>query len=144
MNTRIGDKSVAYREAAKHRGEEDPATAALKFEIELLRLEGANFEKQIQSSLKRLRQFVFERITTGAGEGVGAIPAGLPEFKLPPLSWERVTTLITSAFILAIIAFTAVISGARALATKTKQRLEPNQELFGQGLAIRVRTMRPT
>lgn len=171
INTRIGDKSVAYREAAKHKGREDPATAALKFEIELLRLEGANFEKQIQSSLKRLRLFVFERVTTGAGEQfhfagalpvdahgdggrwrirrvangelrlsgggevVGAIPAGLPEFKLPQLSWERFATLITSAFILAIIAFTAVISGARALATKTKQRLNPNQELFGQGLA---------
>ena len=171
INSLVGDKSAASREAVKSKGEDDLASAALKFEIEMLRLEADNIEKHIQSSHKRLRQFVFERVASdtgdrfyfteqipagatgdggrwrirrvaegelqlsGGGEVVGAIPAGLPELKMPELTWERVATLITSAFILALIAFTAVISGARALATKTKQRLDPNQELFGQGLA---------
>lgn len=71
----------------------------------------------------------------GGGEVVGAIPPGLPSVKFPDMSWDRILTLLTSAFVLAIIAFTAVISGCRALAAKTKQRLDPNQELCGQGLA---------
>lgn len=167
LDTRIENKNASYRALAKDKGEEDPAAAALKFEVELLRLEATGIDKLIQSNQKHLRQVVFERIDdsyhpvgqgpagapsdggrwrirrvaegelrlSGGGEVVGAIPAGLPEFTLPVLSWERVATLITSAFILAIIAFTAVISGARALATKTRQRLDPNQELYGQGLA---------
>ena len=166
-NLRIDSKNILYRASVKDKGEDAPATAALKFEMELLRLEATNFEQLIQSNQKHLRQFVFERSgdqyhlvgqapvgvesdagrwrirrvangelrLSGGGEVVGAIPAGLPEFKWPELSWERISTLLTSAFILAIIAFTAVISGGRALATKTKQRLNPNQELCGQGLA---------
>ncbi|MGH8670679.1 MAG: SulP family inorganic anion transporter, partial [Burkholderiales bacterium] len=71
----------------------------------------------------------------GGGEVVGAIPAGLPGFKLPDMRWDNVMLLLSSAFVISLIGFMEAISIAKAMATKTKQRLDPNQELIGQGLA---------
>ena len=71
----------------------------------------------------------------GGGDVVGKIPAGLPAFRVPPLSLDMVVQLFTAALIIALVAFMESISMAKALAAKTKQRLDPNQELIGQGLA---------
>jgi SulP family sulfate permease len=71
----------------------------------------------------------------GGGDVVGKIPAGLPSFRIPPLSLEVVFQLLSAALIIALVAFMESISMAKALAAKTKQRLDPNQELIGQGLA---------
>ena len=43
--------------------------------------------------------------------------------------------LLSAAFIIALVAFMECISMAKALAARTKQRLDPNQELIGQGIA---------
>jgi len=71
----------------------------------------------------------------GGGDVVGKIPAGLPAFRIPPLSLDAMLQLLSAAFIIALVAFMESISMAKALAAKTKQRLDPNQELIGQGLA---------
>ncbi len=71
----------------------------------------------------------------GGGDVVGAIPSGLPSFRLPPLSMDAILSLLSAAFIIALVAFMESISMAKALAAQTKQRLDPNQELIGQGLA---------
>jgi len=71
----------------------------------------------------------------GGGDVVGKIPAGLPSFRIPPLSLDTIVSLLSAAFIIALVAFMESISMAKALAAKTKQRLDPNQELIGQGLA---------
>jgi SulP family sulfate permease len=63
------------------------------------------------------------------------IPSGLPSFRLPPLSLDAILSLLSAAFIIALVAFMESISMAKALAAQTKQRLDPNQELIGQGLA---------
>src|SRR5262245_16293997 len=77
-----------------------------------------------------------DRLTLiGGGEVVGLIPAGLPHFELPRISWELVMTLIAPAFIVALVGFTEAMSSAKAIAGRTRQRLDPNQELIGQGLA---------
>ena len=72
---------------------------------------------------------------TGGGDVVGNIPAGLPSFRLPTLTFDAVLQLLSAAFIIALVAFMECISMAKALAAKTKQRLDPNQELIGQGMA---------
>lgn len=72
---------------------------------------------------------------SSGGDVVGAIPAGLPSFKLPTLSWDAFTQLFTAAVIIALVAFMECVSMAKALAVQTKQRLNPNQELVGQGFA---------
>ncbi|MDD5389843.1 MAG: SulP family inorganic anion transporter [Gallionellaceae bacterium] len=71
----------------------------------------------------------------GGGDVVGKVPSGLPAFRLPPLSLDAMLQLLSAAFVIALVAFMESISMAKALAAKTKQRLDPNQELIGQGLA---------
>jgi len=43
--------------------------------------------------------------------------------------------LLTSAFVITFVGFMEALSIARAMAARTKQRVDPNQELIGQGLA---------
>ena len=71
----------------------------------------------------------------GGGDVVGNIPAGLPSFRLPTLTWDAMLSLLSASFIIALVAFMETISMAKALAAQTKQRLDPNQELIGQGLS---------
>ncbi len=68
------------------------------------------------------------------GEVVGTIPAGLPPLSLPSFSWEQVTTLLSSAAVIALVGFIEAISIAKAIAARTRARIDPNQELVGQGL----------
>jgi SulP family sulfate permease len=72
---------------------------------------------------------------SGGGEVVGTIPAGLPAFSAPRLDFETLASLLSTALVIALVGFMEAISMAKAIATKTRQRLDPNQELMGQGLA---------
>lgn len=71
------------------------------------------------------------------GKVVGTIPAGLPDIRMPQadLSLGLFWSLLTSAAVISLVAFTEAISIAKAMAAKTRDRLDPNQELIGQGLA---------
>jgi SulP family sulfate permease len=71
----------------------------------------------------------------GGGDVVGKIPSGLPSFRLPALSVDGVLQLLSAALVIALVAFMESISMAKAMASKAKQRIDPNQELIGQGLA---------
>jgi SulP family sulfate permease len=71
----------------------------------------------------------------GGGEVVGAIPAGLPPLALPRISWEQALALASAAVVIALVGFMEAISIARAMAARTRQRIDANQELIGQGLA---------
>jgi SulP family sulfate permease len=69
------------------------------------------------------------------GKVVGDIPSGLPSLALPQLNLELLRQLITSAIIISLVGFMEAISIAKAMAAKTKDRIDPNQELIGQGMA---------
>jgi len=69
------------------------------------------------------------------GKVVGEIPAGLPSLALPQLDLQLVMQILPSAIIISLVGFMEAISIAKAMAAKTKDRVEPNQELLGQGLA---------
>jgi MFS superfamily sulfate permease-like transporter len=72
---------------------------------------------------------------TGGGAVVGNIPAGLPAFKIPGFNFGVVLNLFPIAAIISLLGFMEAISIAKAMAAKTGQRLDPNQELIGQGLS---------
>lgn len=72
------------------------------------------------------------------GQVVGEIPEGLPSLSMPQLNWDMVVTLLPSAFVISLVGFMEAISIAKAMASKSKQRIDPNQELIGQGLANMV------
>lgn len=69
------------------------------------------------------------------GGVVGTIPSGLPGLAMPTLSYDMFSQLFTSAMIIALVGFMEAISIAKAMAARTKHRIDPNQELIGQGLA---------
>ncbi len=71
----------------------------------------------------------------GGGEVVGSIPSGLPELAVPSMRWADLGMLFSSALVISLVGFMEAISIAKAMAAKTKQRIDPNQELLGQGLA---------
>jgi anti-anti-sigma factor len=68
------------------------------------------------------------------GAVIGSVPSGLPKIEIPALSLSTMSTLVSYAVIIAILGFMEAISIAKAMAAKTGARLDPNQELIGQGL----------
>ncbi len=74
------------------------------------------------------------KITSG-GAVVGNIPQGLPAFSIPILDTSVIFGLLPMAMIISLLGFMEAISIAKAMATRTGQRLDVNQELIGQGMA---------
>ena len=74
-------------------------------------------------------------VLSGGGAVVSSIPSGLPGFSVPVMNFGIVSDLFAVAFIMAMIGFMEATSISRALAAKTREKLDPNQELIGQGLA---------
>jgi SulP family sulfate permease len=74
-------------------------------------------------------------VMMGGGAVVGEIPRGLPSFSLPVIKPSLLLHLFPFAAIISLLGFMEAISIAKAMAAKTGQRLDPNQELIGQGLA---------
>ena len=72
---------------------------------------------------------------TGGGAVVGEVPKGLPAFSMPKIDFKVMLHLFPVAAIISLLGFMEAISIAKAMAAKTGQRLDPNQELIGQGLA---------
>ncbi len=71
----------------------------------------------------------------GGGAVVGSIPKGLPAPRLADFNLKVMLGLFPTAIIISFLGFMEAISIAKAMAVRTGQRLNPNQELIGQGLA---------
>ncbi|NOX09853.1 MAG: sulfate permease [Gammaproteobacteria bacterium] len=69
------------------------------------------------------------------GRVVGSIPEGLPAFAIPAIDLTAVLNLMSVAVTIALIGFMEAISIAKAMAARTRQRLDANQELVGQGIS---------
>ncbi len=69
---------------------------------------------------------------------VGTIPNGLPIIGIPRFDSGVLGHLIIPVITMSLIGFTESVSVAQAIALKTKERLDPNKELIGQGIANAV------
>lgn len=166
LDTRIRQRDADIEQAA-------PAeAAAIRYEVELLRLEYEEVAGQGAALQRELRSVRLLQLANGdeagasfvaagtadehqetvgprwridavdnstvqlnaGGKVVGNIPAGLPTLAIPEMSATTVAALFTAAFVIALVGFTEAIAIARAIAGRTGQRLNPNQELIGQGL----------
>jgi SulP family sulfate permease len=76
-------------------------------------------------------------VETGGYGGaiVGYIPEGLPPLVIPGFDFSVINQMIVTAITIGLIGFMEAISIAKAMAAKTKQRLDADQELMGQGLS---------
>lgn len=173
LNGTLAGKSAELKQLQKAQEGSRQHQAALKYEIELLRLELQNLEEENRKTARSLRKFIFEQVPAngvqparlylagqvpqgeqsdgyrwrikkvskgelklvGGGEVVGSIPSGLPEIGLPKMSWETMMSLLSSALVISLVGFMEAVSIAKAMAAKTKQRIDPNQELLGQGFS---------
>jgi sulfate permease, SulP family len=75
------------------------------------------------------------------GKIVGEIPEGLPSLAMPTFRMDIFWEMVISAIVISLIGFMEAISIAKAMAAKTKERIDPNQELIGQGLANMMGSM---
>jgi SulP family sulfate permease len=66
---------------------------------------------------------------------IGALQIGLPPLSMPDLSAGTLQQLAPIAFAVALLALTEAVSIARAMALKSGQRIDGNQEFIGQGLS---------
>jgi high affinity sulfate transporter 1 len=66
---------------------------------------------------------------------VGALPQGLPEFRLPGLRVRDVDGVIPLAFACLLLAYVESVSAGRALAQANGYEINPRQELLGLGAA---------
>jgi sulfate permease, SulP family len=66
---------------------------------------------------------------------LAALPPGLPPLTLPDLAPDTVARLMPASLAISALGLTEALSIARALALKTGQRIDGNQECIGQGLS---------
>jgi len=76
----------------------------------------------------------FADFTTGI-KLVGEIPAQLPPLSMPDFSTETIRMLAPEAFAVALLGLIEAVSISRAVATKSNQRIDSNQEFIGQGMS---------
>jgi SulP family sulfate permease len=66
---------------------------------------------------------------------LGALPAALPGLSAPAFDLDTFRKLLAIAFAVVLLGLTEAVSIARAIALKSGQRVDGNQEFIGQGLA---------
>lgn len=66
---------------------------------------------------------------------VGALPAGLPPLSAPDFSLDTLRHALGPALVITMLALTEAVSISRAIAVRSEQRIDGNQEFIGQGLS---------
>ncbi len=66
---------------------------------------------------------------------VGALPSGLPPISTPDFSLDALKKTVGPALVITMLALTEAVSIARAIAVRSEQRIDGNQEFIGQGLS---------
>ncbi|MDD5058135.1 MAG: SulP family inorganic anion transporter [Sideroxydans sp.] len=66
---------------------------------------------------------------------VGALPSHLPPFVFPDFSYTTIHKVLFPALVVTMLALTEAVSISRAIAVKSEQRIDGNQEFIGQGFS---------
>lgn len=66
---------------------------------------------------------------------VGEIPAQLPPLSSPLFAFDTIKMLAPEAFAVALLGLIEAVSISRAVATRSNQRINANQEFIGQGMS---------
>ncbi len=66
---------------------------------------------------------------------VGALPAGLPPLSMPDFDFHAIQEMASGILAVTLLALTEAVSIARALAARSGQHVDGNQEFIGQGLS---------
>ncbi|MFM7483303.1 MAG: SulP family inorganic anion transporter [Burkholderiaceae bacterium] len=66
---------------------------------------------------------------------VGAVPSGLPVLTLPSIDINALNAIALPALLISLVGFVESVSVAQSLALKRGERISPNKELMGIGVA---------
>lgn len=66
---------------------------------------------------------------------IGKIPSDLPPFSVPSMNLDILQEIGANAFAVALLGLIEAVSISRAIASKSHQRIDGNQEFIGQGLS---------
>ena len=66
---------------------------------------------------------------------VGMVPSGLPPLSMPTFDLQTWRSLLPAATAIALVGYIEGFSGAQALASKRREKIDPNQELIAFGAA---------
>ena len=66
---------------------------------------------------------------------VGSIPAGLSSLTFPLLDWQTLKSLLPAAVAISLVGYMEGYAGGQALASKRREKIDPNQELLALGVA---------
>ena len=66
---------------------------------------------------------------------IGSIPSDLPPFSVPDINLDTLQEIGANAFAVALLGLIEAVSISRAIASKSHQRIDGNQEFIGQGLS---------
>jgi SulP family sulfate permease len=66
---------------------------------------------------------------------VGQTPKGLPTFQIPFFDFCILSSLAGPAVVIALVSFAETYSVGKAISAETKQKVDVNQEVIGQGMA---------
>ncbi|MEM6529631.1 MAG: SulP family inorganic anion transporter [Chloroflexota bacterium] len=75
-------------------------------------------------------------LAQAAGVGiVGDVPGGLPQVAAPPFNFAMWQAVFPTAIAISLVGYMESISVAKALASKKRQKIDPDQELIALGAA---------
>jgi SulP family sulfate permease len=131
---------LGIRNFIAHIGETDPAILAVGAFTLLAALAGKRFLPQVPYMLTGIvagALFAWLLGVFGVAHvpTIGELPSAVPPVSLPDMSLHAWQTLAPIALALTVIGLSEAISSARAVALKSGQRIDGNQEFIGQGLA---------
>lgn len=66
---------------------------------------------------------------------VGQVTAGLPGVTFPVLDWASLRSLLPLALVITLVGYLESISVAKSLASRRREKVDPNRELFALGMA---------
>jgi len=131
---------LGLRDFLTHIGESDPAVLAVGAFTLLAALAGKRWWPRVPYMLTgivlgALFAWLLGLLDLAHVKTIGALPSAVPPLSAPDLSLQTWQTLAPIALALTVIGLSEAISSARAVALKSGQRIDGNQEFIGQGLA---------
>jgi SulP family sulfate permease len=80
-------------------------------------------------------RFIPGFVTNHHVASISALPSPIPQFATPQLSFEAIRKTASAAVVVGIVGLTEAMSIGRAIAQRSGQRINSNQEFIGQGLS---------
>jgi SulP family sulfate permease len=75
------------------------------------------------------------RLDEAGVQVVGAVPGGLPTLQMPPWNWDHCRILAGNALAIALLGLMEALAMAKAIAARTGQPLDVNQQCISEGAA---------